>query len=684
MLGFGNIVALALATALPIQQTISVEARRIHAILVAEDARAPTAADLEAILDGTKSNDPAVRRAAVRALGRLERPELLDRIAALLEDGDAGVRREAANAVGQSVFNVSGGNVRRAAAVLTERLSREPDAAVRGALLQTLGRLEYSAEDVSAVQRTLATYASLFDSTRVATGTAGRLSRRSMVEVDGAVRGLSRLFARRPNTTRSPAPETIKALEEATRSTFPTVGAAMEAERYARVRRLAVQTLGVSSAVTDDAAVFAFTDRDWQVRRLAVQHGAALPGGVARSVAALKDASPQVRFEALRSLGQSATIPCAAIVPLTRDVDAHVARRAAATLAQPCNADSAPALATLVSLASAPTRDREGRWHLAASALGSLATACTRRDSGPKSPSCDRAPELVRAHAQSRVWQTRMYAARSAGNLSDLGTLRRLARDSHPNVREAAIEILGTRTPREDDALIAEALNADDYQLVLTAARLFKDSKHPGAVSALRAAFDRLVAKRSDTARDPLTAIAEALAARGVAVSVPPSSPKSVPFTNEELTDLLARPHRATVTMASGGSFELVLMPEEASATVARFVRLARQRVYDGLTFHRVEPDFVIQGGSPGANEYAGHDPYMRDEVGLVSHDRGTLGISTRGHDTGDAQIFINLVDNPRLDHRYTVFARVVRGMEVVDRIVEGDAISRIVSHLQN
>jgi cyclophilin family peptidyl-prolyl cis-trans isomerase len=687
MLGFGNIVALALATALPfgIQQTISsVEARRIHAILVAEDARAPTAADLEAILDGTKSNDPAVRRAAVRALGRLERPELLDRIAALLEDGDAGVRREAANAVGQSVFNVSDGNVRRAAAVLTERLSREPDAAVRGALLQTLGRPEHPTEDVAAVERTLARHASLFDSTHVANGTAGQLSRRSMVEVDGAVRGLSRLFARRPNVTRTPAPETVKALEDAARRTFPTVGAAMEAERYARVRRLAVQTLGVSSALTDDAAVFPFTDRDWQVRRLAVQYGAALPGGVARSVAALKDASPQVRFEALRSLGQSATIPCSAIVPLTRDVDAHVARRAAATLAQPCNADSVPALATLVSLASAPTRDREGRWHLAASALGSLATACTRRDSGPKSPSCDRAPELVRAHAQSRVWQTRMYAARSAGTLSDLGTLRRLARDSHPNVREAAIESLGTRTPREDDALIVEALTADDYQLVLTTARSLKDSKHPGAVAALRAAFDRLAAKRSDTARDPLTAIAEALAARGVEVSVPPSSPKSVPFTNEELTDLLARPHRATVTMASGGSFELVLMPEAAPATVARFVRLVRQRVYDGLTFHRVEPNFVIQGGSPGANEYAGHDPYMRDEVGLVSHDRGALGISTRGHDTGDAQIFINLVDNPRLDHRYTVFARVVRGLEVVDGIVEGDAISRIVIHLQN
>jgi len=86
-----------------------------------------------------------------------------------------------------------------------------------------------------------------------------------------------------------------------------------------------------------------------------------------------------------------------------------------------------------------------------------------------------------------------------------------------------------------------------------------------------------------------------------------------------------------------------------------------------------------LQGGSPGANEYAGDRLYMRDEVGLEMHTRGTVGISTRGRDTGDAQIFINLVDNPFLDFQYTVFARVCgEGMEAVDRIQEGDRIRRV------
>jgi cyclophilin family peptidyl-prolyl cis-trans isomerase len=85
-------------------------------------------------------------------------------------------------------------------------------------------------------------------------------------------------------------------------------------------------------------------------------------------------------------------------------------------------------------------------------------------------------------------------------------------------------------------------------------------------------------------------------------------------------------------------------------------------------------PNFVIQGGSPGANEYAGDARYMRDELSDRPHHRATVGLSTRGHHTGDAQIFINLVDNPRLNFDYTVFA-IVEDLDAVDKIQEGDVI---------
>jgi cyclophilin family peptidyl-prolyl cis-trans isomerase len=136
-----------------------------------------------------------------------------------------------------------------------------------------------------------------------------------------------------------------------------------------------------------------------------------------------------------------------------------------------------------------------------------------------------------------------------------------------------------------------------------------------------------------------------------------------------------SRDECVTVTMASGRSFRLQMDWRLAPMTVDRFLTLAtRDRYYNGLTIHRVVPNFVIQGGGPGANEYSGHKDYMRDEISpSSSNTRGTVGLSTRGRNTADAQFFVNLVDNARLDHDYTVFAKVfAEDMPVVDAIEEG------------
>ena len=129
-----------------------------------------------------------------------------------------------------------------------------------------------------------------------------------------------------------------------------------------------------------------------------------------------------------------------------------------------------------------------------------------------------------------------------------------------------------------------------------------------------------------------------------------------------------------TVSLSSGPSFQMVMYPRAAPITVDRFLKLVSvDHYYDGMAIHRVVPNFVIQGGGPGANEYSGHQTYMRDEI-EARNMRGTVGLSTRGRNTADAQFFINLVDNPRLDGDYTVFARVEPDdMPVVERILEGD-----------
>ena len=165
--------------------------------------------------------------------------------------------------------------------------------------------------------------------------------------------------------------------------------------------------------------------------------------------------------------------------------------------------------------------------------------------------------------------------------------------------------------------------------------------------------------------------------ARHARIDGSPQGPKPrVPAAPINAVDLkrLAAP-RARFTIRDVGVFDVALFTMEAPATVLRFGEIAAAGYYNGLTFHRVVPNGVIQGGSPGANEYSSDAPLMRDEVGLWPHVRGAIGISTRGRDTGDGQIFIDLVDNPRYDHTYTVFAQVLNGMDIVDRILEGDVI---------
>jgi cyclophilin family peptidyl-prolyl cis-trans isomerase len=116
-----------------------------------------------------------------------------------------------------------------------------------------------------------------------------------------------------------------------------------------------------------------------------------------------------------------------------------------------------------------------------------------------------------------------------------------------------------------------------------------------------------------------------------------------------------------------------------APLTARHFVQLAlKDHYYDGLSFHRVVPNFVIQGGSPGANEYAGQKDFMRDEISALN-EVGSVGLSTRGRNTGDAQFFVNLVTNTRLDYDYTIFAHVFpNDMRIVYDVEEGDEIAAI------
>ncbi len=112
-----------------------------------------------------------------------------------------------------------------------------------------------------------------------------------------------------------------------------------------------------------------------------------------------------------------------------------------------------------------------------------------------------------------------------------------------------------------------------------------------------------------------------------------------------------------------------------APLTATNFVKLVKQKFYDGKTFHRVVPNFVVQGGDPRGDGYGGPGYLIRDEVSSLPHKRGTVGIATAGKDTGGCQFFFNLAPNYHLNGRYTLFAEIVSGSEVADKIEIGDRI---------
>lgn len=662
-------------------------------MLVAEDSRGTSGDGIAPLLDGLSAGDAEVRRYAVRALGRMERDSLSPTIAGVLEDPVAHVRAEAANALAQSVMR---GRPEMALSDLRARASVERDAAVRGALAEALGRIRHP------------------DASRVADAAATLLElSHELMPAEGLLAVAKGMFflARQPSARGALEPEVIVRLDELTRYGLDDDS---EGRVSKRIRGLAMAALAAAGAATEERVAAVLEDPDPFVRReAALAAGAVRDSASARRLAlrALDDSAPFVRYDGLRVLTRmtSGMEPCPTIRAAAYDANAHVALLAIDQLGARCAASvgvaelldslaatlptAAPAAATI----GRPVESGES-WHAAAHALVSLAASSPQR-----------ARERLPAFASAANFFVRTYAAAAATHLRDGSRLLALAADEHPNVRTAALDGLRTVTRHATDSVYIAQLSSDDSQLLQAAAGALEGTLNPAAAPALLDALDRITEARRETSRDARsallarvgeladasyagrlmpylsdfdTAIARQAAAvleawTGTRHATSPTAPPSFPLPT--LAELRALEKvRMIIEMADGGTIELRLLPFDAPTNVARFVRLARAGYYDGLTFHRVAPNFVIQGGSPAANEYAGDGPFTRDELGLAGNWRGTVGLSTRGRDTGDAQLYINLVDNVRLDHDYTIWAEVASGMDVIDRVLEGAVMQRV------
>ena len=136
--------------------------------------------------------------------------------------------------------------------------------------------------------------------------------------------------------------------------------------------------------------------------------------------------------------------------------------------------------------------------------------------------------------------------------------------------------------------------------------------------------------------------------------------------------------HVRAIVDTEKGSFTIELLPDDAPLNVDNFVELARRSYFNNITFHRVVPNFVIQGGDPRGDGNGGPGYQIRCEINEVPYDRGAVGMALSGKDTGGSQWFVTHSPQPHLDGGYTVFGRVTSGMDVVDRIARGDRIIKI------
>ena len=653
----GVMAAPAGAQTLAARVTTPADRTLLTALVAREDSREPLAAG-DARQRGLESSNPFLRAFAVRGLGRLEQPAAGPAIIPLLADPAVEVRVAAADALAQSVARplaaaATGGDraaseqaIGAARAALVARLAVERDADARGALLEAVGRLPQGSAD--RVRET----ALLIEPS---------LQASSVSERRGAIRGI--FFLARKRESRLPG-----AMPAAVTDRLYAMLTAQSSDLAPTDRFNVAFALNGLAALSDARSAELIADRDPYVRdRAVVSLARSTDTARIRELVtrALADPAPVVRFRAVNVYAQKlrATLGCGPLVERTRDASETVALAAADALSG-CRGDAA-VTAHLAGLAG-QLRDDDS-WHLPAHAFVALSVVDPAR-----------ARQLMPRFSSAPSFFVRMYADTAARLMADTATLYALSRDPHANVQASAIEGLARVVGHAADTVYLRALQSDDNQVLMAASAALKGSTLAGVAGAAAARLRQRVARGWDTDVDGITALRGLLDAMGQPVDA--ARPASrVPLPLPSFDDLAAlEKATARIEMMDGSVVTMRLHPFHAPTNAFRFARLARAGTFDGLTFHRVAPFFVVQGPGPNANEYSAPDkPFARDELAL-SNVRGTVGLSTRGRDTGDGQIYVNTVDNVWLDHEYTVMGTITSGLDAFDRMQEGARIRRV------
>ncbi len=274
-------------------------------------------------------------------------------------------------------------------------------------------------------------------------------------------------------------------------------------------------------------------------------------------------------------------------------------------------------------------------------------------------------PDVLRAYAQYKPI-----------DLAD--ALRKFLEDNDVMVRSTAADILGDLPPSEENtrlliSALTRSLKDDSNDAALSTVGALAKQKNSAANEALKSVLDSkdyLLRRRAATA----------LKANGAGDFSSRIGTVQTRNTTADYRRALSRVGKTVqaVVTTTKGRFTIELFPSEAPLTVDNFVQLARSGYYRGIVFHRVVPNFVIQVGDPRGDGSGGPGYEIRCEINEVAYDRAAVGMALSGKDTGGSQWFVTHAPQPHLDGGYTVFGRVIKGMEIIDSIVRGDSITSI------
>ncbi|MSQ03265.1 MAG: hypothetical protein EXR71_15465 [Myxococcales bacterium] len=592
--------------------------------------------------------NPAVRRRAAIAAGRLRAPGRL--LAGPSADPDVTVRRAVAEALGYGSDTVS---------IVRGRLRDEADREARTALLVALGRVG-GPEDIPTL---VAALQSPLD--RVAAGALGRMGVRRVDGIGGPTVLQALLdvvegpFLRLERTELRLGPEASQTAAWAISRTSFT---ALPPSLVSRLRTRALQA------------------GDPRVRAWLVRGAAPVVADRAFLAAAARDDAPGVRLAAVRAMAKHGCDP-PALAGMYADVDVGV------------RAEALGAAGTCEGAALDPLRDAltSGTAAERAAALRSLAA---RRE----------LPAAL-TEFQGESWPLAVRIAAVEAMKERPALLRLALTHADPRLRSAAVGVLlgGDIPPRV--AEITELLSTSDTVLVQAAAQAAMEHPDPileapligvlrrwgsdraSAASAIRAldalyATGRLPPPKPETrkAMVPWLGLPEvASAARRLATTAGIPLPRIVHPTRA-LPGLaeVARVKGARVA-TSEGELRIALLSTVAPLTVWNFVSLAEAGYFDGLTFHRVVPDFVVQTGDPRGDGWGGPGFEIPDELSSQTYSEGAVGMALSGPDTGGSQWFVTTASQPHLDFGYTVFGRLTAGLRVARAIDIEDRITGIV-----